>query len=398
MIVSREAGVATTADGQVNLENSTLYYWRVIAYNNCFGEYASDVFTFGSKSLSCETFIADDTPLVIPSAGTPTVNSIVDIESSGSVTDMNVKLIKGNHTKINTLRASIVSPAGTTVVLWEGECTNTPTINAGFDDESAFANDCPNFDGKKMRAKEQLSSFIGESIEGNWSLKIEDIQSANGGTLSDFELELCSDVVLNSPYVVNNVVLEVLTGSSNFIEKEDLLCQDDNNSDAELLYTLVTLPTKGYLSIDDTALNLGDQFTQAEINEFKIKYNHTGITDTDDTFVFTLIDGEGGWIEKTNFIINMSADGDTSVEEPKSTAGIFDIYPNPTSNIVHISKQESDNSSWSYSLLSLDGKLITRSTFKDRTQLDLSQMTDGVYYIHLNDGKTSLYKKIIKAQ
>ena len=398
IVVSREAGLDTTATGQFNLENSTLYYWRVIAYNDCFGEVLSETFTFGSNSLSCQTFISEETPVTIPSSGTPTVDVILDIEQDGSVTDLNVGLLRGTHTKLRTVRAQVISPQGTEVTLFEGQCNNTPTINAGFDDESAFPNGCPNEAGEKIQPLEPLATFIGESLAGNWTLRIQDIEAANGGTINEFQLELCSDRALNNPFLVNNEVMEVLTGSSNFVTRDELLSDDDDNTAEDLLYTLVTVPSRGILSIDGTPLQIGDQFSQAQLSNNEVLYSHLGTEDEVDNFVFTLIDGDGGWIEKTIVVINMSTDGYSDTDEPVSSDATFDIYPNPTNNIVHISNQQNDNTQWNYNLYDTNGRLIMRADFQNKTQISLRGMAQGVYYLNLTDGTNTFYKKILKTE
>ncbi len=398
IVVSREAGLDTTATGRFNLENSTLYYWRVIAYNDCFGEVLSDTFTFGSNSLSCQTFESAETPVNIPSSTAATVDVILDIEQDGSVTDLNVGSLVGSHTRISSIRASVISPQGTAVTLFEGQCFNTPTINAGFDDESAFPNDCPNKQGESIQPLEPLATFIGESLAGNWTLRIEDTQPANGGSINEFQLELCSDRVLNNPFLVNNEVMEVLTGSSNFVTRDELLSDDDDNTAEQLIYTLVTVPSRGVLSIDGSSLQVGDQFTQAQLSANEVRYSHLGTEEEVDNFVFTLIDGDGGWIEKTVFVINISADGFSDTEEPVNSDATFDIYPNPTNNIVHISNQQNDNTRWSYNLFDTNGRLVMSSEFQNKTQISLRDLSEGVYYLNLSDGTNAYFKKILKTE
>src|SRR5690606_20922262 len=92
-----------------------------------------------------------------------------------------------------------------------------------------------------------LSKFNGESINGYWKLIFEDTKTGDGGRLQNWDLELCSNITLNPPYIVNNEELEVIIGETKVIHPEKLKCEDNDNADDELTYTLVASPIKGIL-------------------------------------------------------------------------------------------------------------------------------------------------------
>ena len=394
--LTREVGLDTTATGIANLDNSTLYYWRVIAENPCLGPAPSTISTFGSVALSCKSFEAVDIPVTISSAGTPTVMSEIEIFESGTVSDININFVRGNHSSVGDLRGSIVSPSGTKVVLWEGECANIANFNTGFDDDSFIPNGCPNKAGQKIQSKELLSAFIGEELQGNWAFLVEDFLSGNGGRINEYGLEICSNSVLNSPFIVNNNVLEVATGKRNLVSREFLLADDENNSAEQLLYTLVIVPTRGVLRRNNQVVNVGDQFTQAELNSGRLEYEHTGNEPEEDSFVFTIIDGEGGWVDKTTFVINADEGFPSSVNEVLDANTVFEIFPNPASHIVQINPLESQSKSWNLEILSIDGQVLTQREIDQKTSLDVSGYNAGLYLLQFtNEGKTLSHKLTI---
>ncbi len=396
ILYREETGLSTEANAQVNLDNSSLYYWRVLALNDCLGEVSSEIFTFSTLALSCADYVAVDLPVNIPSAGTPTIESKIEVQGTGTVTDVNVATLIGNHKELLSIRGSLISPTGTSVILWQGGCLNEETINTGFDDSAAFPNGCPNTNGQSMKPRNPLSAFIGEPLNGEWILKIEDTESGNGGRLSEFSLNMCSDAVLDSPFIVNNEVLFVGTGKGTYIESDQLLCDDNNNTPEELVYTVVNLPTKGQLEIGNTVMRRGARFTQADISSRKIIYRHNGTMDEEDSFVFTVIDGEGGWIDKTRFVIS-AADGNpaTDVAEIEDASLQFRIFPNPAKTELFVNERSNTEAKWNLRFMTLDGKVILSESFQNQTKLNLSEQAVGIYLLKLDNGLEAFVQKII---
>ena len=57
------------------------------------------------------------------------------------------------------------------------------------------------------------------------------------------------------------------------VSSDRLKVDDDNNSSEELIYTIVELPIKGSLTFDGNIINIGDQFSQKDVDENKLVYN-----------------------------------------------------------------------------------------------------------------------------
>lgn len=394
LLINRDTDLGTSVSPFAGLENNTLYYWRVVIDNSCGNTENSEVFTFSSQSLSCGEFATLDVPLDIPSSGTPTVTAGIEFLSGGNVSDVNVKLIKGNHRSLRDLRGTLISPSGTRVVLWQGECPSISTLDAGFDDESPFSNGCPNRNGQKIQPREPLSAFIGEEIQGEWALEIYDIVPTNGGEITLFELEMCSNVALNSPFVVNNEGLCAPPSGANRIFSPNLLCGDDDNTAAELLYTIVESTSYGTLTLNGDVLLAGGQFTQVDIDNGALRYEHNGSAETQDNFVFTVIDGQGGWVDKTTFPITIESGCVSSSEDILATKDVFDIYPNPVNNILYIRSQSQDGSEWNYEFRTYDGKIISKNSFTNEYEIGVSNLPSGVYFLNIHDGERVVHEKV----
>ncbi|NNF22199.1 MAG: hypothetical protein HKN67_09665, partial [Saprospiraceae bacterium] len=146
---------------QVALGNSTLYYWRVTSTNKCGAATVSPVHTFGTVSLSCRSFESEDLPTNISATGRPTVSSTLEIFDVGEISDVNVKNIKGIHQRIGDLKATLISPIQTEVLLFENRCFGS-NFNVGFDSESPVNFTCSLNNGLTMKPeKASLDAFIG---------------------------------------------------------------------------------------------------------------------------------------------------------------------------------------------------------------------------------------------
>ncbi len=174
-----------------NLQHETTYYWRVRPKNACGDGSFGTAFSFTTISFSCESRSPDDLPLEISATGTPTITSKVTFLEDLLLSDINVNL-EIEHTFLSDLVVSLTSPTGTTVVLISSSCGELANIDATFDDngESFVCGGDPAISGT-VKPLGSLSAFEGESILGEWILKVEDTAASDGGALVDFSLEVC---------------------------------------------------------------------------------------------------------------------------------------------------------------------------------------------------------------
>ncbi len=373
------------------LDNSELYYWRVTSSNKCISE-ASEIFTFGTVTLACETYESQDLPRNI-STGLPTVTSTIVVPAPSIIADVNIDLIKVGHGRARDLKATLISPSNTEVELFASSCAGA-NVDIGFDSDSPLAFGCPLNSGRIMIPQNgSLFDYQGEQAQGPWRLEIQDERAGEGGRFDAFVLELCGSVTTNDPFLVNNFVLEVPTGGSDRIFNEQLLSQDNDNGPQELLYTVVVQTTKGSVYIDGQKAEVGSTFTQSDIDNSRLRYVHEGDQEESDFFVFTVIDGQGGWIDLTRFDINMEDGFLSSIDEiPEHSA--FDIFPNPANNILHIRNKMTSSQEWQMDMYNVNGQLIRNTSFKDHLTLEISDYESGVYIIQLSNGQEQLSHRV----
>jgi hypothetical protein len=317
------------------LEENTLYYWRVRAVNECGPGDWLEPFIFQTVITDCAPYLAGDTPVNISGTGTPTVESTIFVPTEGIISDLNVPLIWGNYQPVNSLRLTLISPAGTEVVLFDQNCGNTLNMRIGFDDEAPSAIICPPSTGIVYQPVQPLSAFDGENTFGTWKLRVKVVEMGFGasGAIDTWGLEFCASRTPNNPFVITNDTLSVPPGQGNLITNQTLEVQDEDNTPDELRYTIVTPPVYGTLVFQGQALGTGDFFRQSTIDAFNLAYVHNGDDAPFDGFTFVVEDGEGGFIPIQRFNIKVDENAVVGTTEPVSANDmrLFRIRPETSS-------------------------------------------------------------------
>lgn len=395
LVVTKET-FDSTFTTPVILDKSTIYYWRVRAKNNCGAGDWSRISAFVTEALSCNVYSSGVQTINISASGTPSVEIPLQVFSDGTASDVNVKLIKAEHARLVDLVAYLVAPSGKEGILWSRKCGTQQNLNLGLDDQSPDFFQCPINTGKVYRPESVLSAFNGESIKGEWKLRIEDKQSGSGGRLQEFNLEICSNIVLDQPYMVKNDTLKIFPGNKRTITKELLLAADINNSASELVYTLVYAPSSGILTFNGNPIAAGARFTQEELNNSKISFEDTSEAEGSDYFSFTVADGQGGWISITSFNILRDVDFVNTAVDYNIINDIY-VNPNPTSGDIQVILTGKAISLTNYAVTDIAGRRLLSGTLKNgKTDISLNELSNGIYLLRMFDGKTVISKKIVK--
>ncbi|NNK11926.1 MAG: proprotein convertase P, partial [Flavobacteriaceae bacterium] len=188
-----------------NLAPETTYYWRVKPVTNCGEGVFGSAFSFTTVPVNCKMKSAQDLPLSISSTGTPTLQTSIMVVDDLPVSDINVSL-NIEHSFLSDLIVSLISPAGTEVILTSNSCSQLENINAVFDDSASpfVCNGNPGISGT-VKPLGSLASLNGESSFGEWILLVRDTAPADGGFIQDFTLELCVEGVFRPDADEDNV-------------------------------------------------------------------------------------------------------------------------------------------------------------------------------------------------
>ncbi|MCB9316813.1 MAG: T9SS type A sorting domain-containing protein [Lewinellaceae bacterium] len=396
LVNTRDNVVADSIKFQDLLEKGTVYYWHIRPKNECGDGAWVGPFAFATLVDVCTTFESVDVPKNITGSQVITVESKINIPFGGIVSDVNVSQIQGYHEYFKDLEMHLISPSGKDVLLFKDKCPNyNGTFNFGFDDSKPGIFGCPPpKDGSLYKPVENLSLFNNESSTGNWTLRIKDNLISGGGAVQVFNLEVCSSTSSTPPVLVNNNPLQVAPGANAGITVSLLKTEDANNSDAELLYTLMTLPANGQLQLNGSgvAMQVGDQFTQLDLNNNGLRYFDYG-SSASDQFCFTVTDGEGGLI-KDCFTIQPFP-----VSTTETTRALnFLLAPNPATETVRITFGETLRSDTRIRMFDAAGRMVYSTVLAGGqvlTQLDVARLPEGLYTVAVDNQEGSGVRKLV---
>ena len=229
---------STTLKG---LDFSSAYFWRVKPINTC-GEGAySEVGTFRTYTVNCNTYSADGLPTQIKDAlgsivKTTAVN--LDIYDQAVIQDLNVN-VSIDHSYIGDISLYLVAPDNTRIKLSQNIGDDQDDYrDTVFDQESSrsivFA--LPPFTGS-FRPQGDLSVLNGKSLKGRWTLEVKDwYDDFVVGSLDAFSITVCyrGNVVVDSD---NDGVADVLDNCPTVPNADQSDTNEDGMGDVCDLYT-----------------------------------------------------------------------------------------------------------------------------------------------------------------
>ncbi len=144
---------------------------------------------------------------ITDNSGSLTQSNIINISDSGTIEDINIGM-NITHSYIGDLAIEIVSPNNTRVTLkTPSDCDSEENIIGVFDDNAvAFNcfNSANNISQKSLN--DLLQTFDGESISGDWTIRLGDFQPGDTGTLNSWFIEVCQTT--HSPLQVSEFAFE----------------------------------------------------------------------------------------------------------------------------------------------------------------------------------------------
>jgi subtilisin-like proprotein convertase family protein len=385
------------------LEAETVYYWRIKPENSCVIGSFSSIHSFQTGMSNCFTYAATDFSMAkIDTIANTTVSFVpFDVTNHLNV-DKILVTADISHTYVADMTIKIEGPSSigsTNVVLLSNKCGEEDDINTTFDDVANPVNcisSSPTILGTIAPLNNMSIPYAGKDAFGQWKLLVNDPYDKDGGQINSASISVC---VLET-----NTIIPSLTHSEIIVDKNsthkltasDILASTESESLINQVFTLISLPSKGYLEKNGITLSLGDTFNQKEVTRGAISYVNTELSAFRDEFKVDLTNQAKGWLPNQIIKIReVSALGsvDTFSEEVV-------LWPNPVKNILKIQFKNSDINNVNIGLYDLQGRQILNSYKESKTntstkEINVQDIASGIYLLTIQQGNKRTTKKIM---
>jgi subtilisin-like proprotein convertase family protein len=399
-IVSEATGLAnTTFTPSATLEDNTIYYWRIRPANECGDKGFLDAASFHTVSQTCETLSRDTTYQIAPT-GLPYIKSKITIPQSGTISDINLKNIKGKHEAIADLAFRLKNPAGDSITLLSALLCNSQDFNMGFNDESPVSMvPCPPNSGNSYKPTQPLSTFNGQDVAGDWTLIVAVINTlGNGGNFEGWAMEYCAALTPKDPFLVKNDTLRVPPNGTRLVYQNRLVVDDEDNLPSELQFTIVKNTQHGTVFLDGQPLGVGGHFTMLDVYSSAVEYTNTNPNAVYDYFTFAVNDGNGGYFGTPRFNIKIDANADPTGVNDLADGNEISLFPNPASNQVSIGFKKAIQGKLTVSILNAQGQAMQVRHFDqavDNIQLKTGDLPSGVYVVQVRSQEGVFARKLL---
>jgi len=388
------------------LLGETVYYWRVRADNNCSNGNFSEVSSFQVSSVVCEsTFTATDfSDGNIPFfPANQTASAPITVNGGFFIDSIEASFVI-NHSNVNDLRISLEGPAaiGSPVVnLFNNSCVSGGDGD-GFDvtySDLGTVLVCDNGSTPSISGvvlpNESLSAFNSLAADGIWTLRIIDGPTGGSGNLTAFSLDICTFTNIASiPSFSNNGFTTTLNSIYTFLAS-DIEVTTTAETSTQQIYTVIELPTVGILEISGSAMNVGDTFTQNDVNTGNVTFSNAENSTFTDQFKVDIQNEANGWLANQIVLLN------STLSSNEFELGSLSVWPNPASELINIKMNTiSSFEDIFVNLYDIQGRTIKNVVYKVDSNtlvktMDLNNVQNGIYLLEIKQGNKKSTKKIV---
>ena len=368
-LVSNVTVAAASYQQSPALTPETTYYWRVRATTSC-GQTPWSV-TRDFDTGNCLAPVQQPTAVPITSSGTPVVTSTIAIAQTGDITSLVIPEIIMDHTYMSDLEVTLIAPGGSpSAVLWSRLCGSSDNADLGLSDAAATdvasAPCTPLGQGGMYRPDDPLSVFNGLSANGNWTLEIQDLANLDGGQLTSWSLEICTEA--SGPLPVELLNFEA-TARERDIELQWTTANEQGNAGFEIERRSATEPK--FVTV--AKANPSD--SPSDVSAYAV-YDTEVRPGVQYYYRLRQLDLDGS--ESFSDIRAAKLDAESS--------GELTLMPNPARSEVLINLTADLTTATTLRLYDMRGRmLVERQSIGTQTQLDLRSLSAGVYIVEVTD-------------
>jgi len=332
----------------------------------------------------------------------------------GEDADIFILLVEITHTFSGDLRLTLRSPAGTELLLSAnngGGIADAYLFTSFFDGGSDITTASPPFTGHSAQGGSFADTFAGESIAGVWELLVCDDAGQDSGQVLNSTLVF--DVFPPSNDLIENAI-NVGNQQGNFEDPlvNFLLASDDASQATDCTVTLnnavwytftatsngtvtAQIDTGGANDDEDSALIFYNGPEGANLNQIALENSGSNSCNFLDLVTIDAVEGQTYYLSaEANFNTTVFIFGDAILGTEANEIEEFTFFPNPVDDILNLNAGVPIES---VSIFSISGqKIIEQQLSTTNSQLDLSNLTTGIYLMQAVVGGQEETFKIIK--
>jgi len=138
------------------------------------------------------------------------------------------------------------------------------------------------------------------------SININITQSDGANVYSDFTVNVDINDLNDAPEILDNFTISVDEGNTIVIDNSYLETVDNDDNPIDIHYTVDSLPNHGTLYLNGVAIAVTQGFTQQDIIDGLVTYEHNGSENFSDSFDFTVMDGGEDGVSPQSDTFNIS--------------------------------------------------------------------------------------------
>lgn len=226
-------------------------------------------------------------------------------------------------------------------------------------------------------------------------------------------ITLCLSISLTSQAQITPLLDHVWQLEKMIIDNEETLAEPDYDASDDA-WVKIDFDTMGFLfvglipdliyndenssfTINDMATNFGSYHFAEATGLFEIPFiaNEDVFIDWNNPFTYSFrYEGDLIFLDITNSNDDVAIFYATTLSNTNFENVEFSLYPNPTTNILHIETTQEDIKT--VEIFNLQGKRVLQTNTREVKSIEVSALNNGVYFVKLSTNQGEITKKFVK--
>lgn len=379
-LVLQTASSLSTITLSEYLTGNTLYYWRSrSATGGCgFTQWRTGSFRTGD----CSVYQSNSVARPFGEMGGPATTEMkIRVDKVGRLTDVDIYQLDVAHEYLGDVEVRLQAPDGTSELLINRQCTEANNIFISLDDDAKDAVfPCPPVNPGLFvpPPNGSLSAFNNLSAAGDWTLKVTDNVSFDGGQLRGFGLKVCvqSNLFLSVVWLDFTVQPRKSEVELRWITGEEIDNQGFHVERAEGANGIGDWVVLG--RVEPSGKDSGEYvFRDRTAKEGVVYYYRIRQTDFDGTVDYSPV---------------------RSGQKDSASPDLL-IYPNPVGNYLTYRHLVSPAEDRPFEICNADGRIVMNGLLESSGgRLSLEKLPSGVYLLRIPGDRLGRVYRVIKGR